>query len=297
MESLRKTLWIVTGALGGVLLLVLILVLALAVALPTETPPFASVIALCFRATILTLFLFFEPIPNDRPYKSILLLIKSHEHEYQYLSYLLYDLLTNDSNDNIDTQDQITIFDSFSWYIKNYFRDAMKQTINYTNSLSLFDSSKIPLEQQICLLKANEKVKAKAMVKLKEVKAKSEDSGAKARQYLESLLKIPFGIYKIEPILNISKETIKDFCILVSKIRENDNNFNHFPIKINYNSVEVKEYSKIMEKTCIITFKENFSKEIYHLLTNVKRNEIISNVNNIKLLNKLNIFMVAFDPF
>ena len=38
---------------------------------------------------------------------------------------------------------------------------------------------------------------------------------------IESLLKIPFGIYKIEPILNISKETIKDFCILVSKIREN----------------------------------------------------------------------------
>ena len=46
----------------------------------------------------------------------------------------------------------------------------MKQTINYTNSLSLFDSSKIPLEQQICLLKANEKVKAKAMVKQKKLK-------------------------------------------------------------------------------------------------------------------------------
>ena len=218
----------------------------------------------------------------------LLLLIKSHEHEYQYLSYLLYDLLTNDSNDNIDTQDQITIFDSFSWYIKNYFRDAMKQTINYTNSLSLFDSSKIPLEQQICLLKANEKVKAKAMVKLKEVKAKSEDSGAKARQYLESLLKIPFGIYKIEPILNLSKETIKDFCILVSKIKENDINFNYFPYKINYTSVEVKEYAKILEKNCVISFKEKFSLEIYELLTNVKRNEIISNVNNINLYNKLN---------
>ena len=217
-----------------------------------------------------------------------LLLIKSHEHEYQYLSYLLYDLLTNDSNDNIDTQDQISIFDSFSWYIKNYFRDAMKQTINYTNSLSLFDSSKIPLEQQICLLKANEKVKAKAMVKLKEVKAKSEDSGAKARQYLESLLKIPFGIYKIEPILNLSKETVKDFCILVSKIKENDSTFNYFPFKVNYNSVEVKEYSKILKEKCVISFKEKFSSQIYELLTNVKRNEIISNVNNINLYNKLN---------
>tara|TARA_Y100000389_G_scaffold164786_1_gene168688 strand:- start:3113 stop:6406 length:3294 start_codon:yes stop_codon:yes gene_type:complete len=218
----------------------------------------------------------------------LLLLIKSHEHEYQYLSYLLYDLLTNDSNDNIDTQDQITIFDSFSWHCKNYFRDAMKQTINYTNSLSLFDSSKIPLEQQICLLKASEKVKAKAMVKLKEVKAKSEDSGAKARQYLESLLKVPFGIYKIEPILNISKETIKDFCTLVLQIKENDNNFEHFPIKINYTSVEVKEYAKILEKNCIISFKEKFAEQIYLLLTDTKRNDIISNVNNINLFNKLN---------
>ena len=32
----------------------------------------------------------------------------------------------------------------------------MKQTINYTNNLSTFDNSKIPLEQQICLMKANE---------------------------------------------------------------------------------------------------------------------------------------------
>ena len=65
----------------------------------------------------------------------------------------------------------------------------MDKTMNYTKSLSQFDTSKIPLEQQICLLKAPENVKEKAMIKLKEVKAKSEDSGSKARQYLEGLIK------------------------------------------------------------------------------------------------------------
>ena len=45
-------------------------------------------------------------------------------------------------------------------------------------------------------MKADDSVKEKAMVKLKEVKAKSEDSGSKARQYLDGLLKIPFGIYR-----------------------------------------------------------------------------------------------------
>jgi ATP-dependent Lon protease len=44
------------------------------------------------------------------------------------------------------------------------------------------------------------------MQKLKEVKAKSEDSGSKARQYLDGLLKIPFNIFKKEPILNIMNE-------------------------------------------------------------------------------------------
>ena len=46
----------------------------------------------------------------------------------------------------------------------------MKQTIDYTNSLYNFDNNKIPLEQQICLLKADESVKEKAIVKLKEIK-------------------------------------------------------------------------------------------------------------------------------
>ena len=41
------------------------------------------------------------------------------------------------------------------------------------------------------------------IAKLKEVKAKSEDSGSKARQYLDGLLKIPFGVYRKEPILSI----------------------------------------------------------------------------------------------
>ena len=45
------------------------------------------------------------------------------------------------------------------------------------------------------------------MKNIKEVKAKSEDSGSKARQYLEGLLRIPFGIYREEPILKVFKET------------------------------------------------------------------------------------------
>ena len=117
----------------------------------------------------------------------IQLLMKNNDPEFQYLAYLLYDLLSNESNGNFDTIEQTVLFDSLPWTIKKYFRDAMKTTIKYTKNLSNFDTNKIPIEQQICLLKASDSVKEKAMLKLKEVKAKSEDSGSKARQYLDGL--------------------------------------------------------------------------------------------------------------
>ena len=66
-------------------------------------------------------------------------------------------------------------------------------------------------------MKANDIVK-KAMNKLKG-KAKSEDSGSKARQYLEALLRIPFGIYKEEPILKVMKDINKSFISVLKKMK------------------------------------------------------------------------------
>ena len=100
----------------------------------------------------------------------------------------------------------------------------MKTTIDYTKTLANFDNSQIPIEQQICLLKAPDNVKEKAMVKLKEVKEKSEDSGSKARQYLDGLLKIPFGIFKKEKILTIMDSINMYFKNLVKDLKQNDKN-------------------------------------------------------------------------
>jgi ATP-dependent Lon protease len=146
----------------------------------------------------------------------MMLLINSDKSDNQYLAYLLYDLLTNDQNGNVDTQEQITLFDSFPHEIKQFFKDAMKKTIQYTSDLSDFDINKIPIEQQICLLNASDNVKEKAMQKLKEVKSKSEDSCSKARQYLDALLKIPFNIYRKEPILYTMDVIKTDFKKIIN---------------------------------------------------------------------------------
>lgn len=176
----------------------------------------------------------------------ISLLIKSSNYDNQYLAYLLYDLLSNDSNGSVDTQDQTTLFDSFPWSIKQCFKHAMKKTIQYTNELSNFDINKIPLEQQICLLKANDNVKEKAMMKLKEVKAKSEDSGSKARQYLDGLLKIPFSVYKREPVLHIMNTIRKQFNEIYKKYNI-DKIFPGIPYKEKYTSVEIFKHVKTIQ--------------------------------------------------
>ena len=145
------------------------------------------------------------------------LLINNSNPESEYLAYLLYDILNKDLENIVDNQEQIILYDSLSIYIKELFRFAMKNTLDYTETLYNYTDS-VPLEQQICLMKVNDNVKEKAMVKLKELKSKSEDSGSKARQYLEGLLKIPFGTYMKEDIMNVLEVGYKDYEKLLSII-------------------------------------------------------------------------------
>jgi ATP-dependent Lon protease len=131
----------------------------------------------------------------------------NNDDEILYICYLLYDLLSVNTTDNIDTTEQSLIYDSFPWRIKALFKDAIKYTIKFTSNMTQkYDLNRITLEQQIYLMKASDSIKEKAMLKLKEIKGKPEEIGMKAKHYLEGLTKIPFGVYKEEPILKILKE-------------------------------------------------------------------------------------------
>jgi ATP-dependent Lon protease len=227
-------------------------------------------------------------ISDDIYYKRltlIQLLINSDNYDNQYLAYLLYDLLTNDTNNtnnthnNIDTQEQTIIFDSFPWFIKRKFLHSMKNTVQYTNELSNFDMNKIPLEQQICLMKASDSVKEKAMLKLKELKNKTEDSGSKARQYLEGLLKIPFGIYKKEPILSLMDHIKKHFLEIHHNMSNND-----IPYKEKYSSMEIFNYVDKLNKKYNKPIESNSNKQQSKLLKsliNCDKNQIIINIGRI----------------
>ena len=216
----------------------------------------------------------------------IQLLLKSDEHEYQYLAYLLYDLLSNDNNGTIDTTEQTLLFDSLPWKIKSYFKEAMKQTISYTNNLSNFDNSKIPLEQQICLMKASDSIKEKAMNKLKEVKSKTDDTGSKARTYLEGLLKIPFGIYKQEPILNTMSHIREIFKLIIDKVKKLDKNF--IMEKSHFTNIEIKNTCEQIKDKYIHNIGNSVIESLINIYTPDKRNDLIVNICNINNIIKQN---------
>jgi hypothetical protein len=194
---------------------------------------------------------------------------------------------TSSPNSNVvDTTEQILLLDSLPWSIKQYFKEAMKNTIQYTNELTNFDNHKIPLEQQICLLKAPDTVKEKAMQKLKEVKAKTEDSGSKARQYLDGLLKIPFCIYRREPILNLMNEIKSDFVSLMKNLYKDQQN-NTFKKELKetkdmYSGLEISNYLKTHKS------QENEYNYVLGLLQNKSKSELTT------YILKLNELIVKF---
>ena len=207
------------------------------------------------------------------------LLLYKDDFDLQFTAYLLYDLLSIDDKQS-ESNEQTIIFESLPDEIKNNFRGAMKQTIEYTNKLSNLElQNSLPYEQRICLMKTKEYVKEKAMNKLKELKAKSEDSGSKARQYLDGLLKIPFGIYCSEPILEVMKKNIELYKRFVSANKEYD--------LISDNNLCSMEIVKLINNLIINTEHEDnieCSLKINELLEHIKRKEgyieIINIINN-----------------
>lgn len=208
----------------------------------------------------------------------IQLLLKHNDNEYKYLAYLLYDLLSTDTTSSVDSHEQRIIYDSFPWAVKKFFKDAMKSTIQYTNELSNFDCNKIPLEQQICLMKVSDNVKEKAMVKLKELKSKSEDSGSKARQYLDGLLKIPFGIYKSEELLDSIKKLKEEFVVFIGGMNKEVVEREGITVKTTYSLAEINKTCVKLREGAAVEIEKKYKNDVCNAIVSGKREKLIANI-------------------
>jgi hypothetical protein len=219
----------------------------------------------------------------------IQLLLYNKEDELHYIAYLLYDILSNTNNtvESLDSDEQRLIYNSFPWKIKLLFKDAMKNTVKYTQEMTTkYDINRISLEQQVFLMKAPHIVKEKAINKLKEIKGKADESCSKAKQYLEGLLKIPFETCKEEPILKEIDTINTNFSLILDKIKT------IYPDKIlvksKYSNQEIFQYIRGFESWLESNFKSWIIPKI-----NVKCSLTqITQIYNILNVNKLNIKFV-----
>ena len=109
----------------------------------------------------------------------IQLLLKNDNPEFQYLSYLLYDLLSNENNGSIDTQEQTLLFDTLPWSIKKFFKNAMKNTIDYTKKISNFDKALHSVLLNLAKRVVNDGEGASKFITINVTKAKTDNDAKK----------------------------------------------------------------------------------------------------------------------
>ena len=223
------------------------------------------------------------------------LLVYNDDDEIQYICYLFYDLIMANNADTQQPNEQMYIYDSLPWKIKEYFKDIVKYTIKHTHDMiEKYDVHKISFEQQIYLMKASDNVKEKAILKLKEIKGKSDESGLKAKQYLEGLLKIPFGVYREESILKKMKEINKIFIRISTVI------IHLFPEmklikKHKYTLIEIADFIKTLD-ACLRSNVLEMIKKNLESSSNKNIITIIQDINIIKKNNKRHRFPVTNQP-
>jgi endopeptidase La len=144
-------------------------------------------------------------VDGQREIISSMLMNPKHT-ENIYITHILFDLLSSDSVNNGSRSGE-QIFQSLHWSQQKILADGKSKADSITNDLLKFTEETVPFEKRIILMKTPNSVK--------EINnSKGGEGTAKAQQYIEGLLKIPFGIYKKESIIDF----ISEFKIQVNSL-------------------------------------------------------------------------------
>ena len=131
------------------------------------------------------------------------LLLMSNEDD-QKLAYVLYDVLKSKDKQNIAGE----IYESLHYSIRELLEDSQKLVEEDEAKLDKLTSSDIPYERRISMLKTDDDVKTKAMEKLKSIKTSFQGDN-KAQSWLDGLLKVPFGTFSKNQILEFKSDFVE----------------------------------------------------------------------------------------
>ena len=100
---------------------------------------------------------------NSRP-----LVYAEDDVDMQYIAYLMYDMISNESYLLKPQPLAEQVFNSLHWSVQKIFKVAIKKINKYTNDILNFSEKEISYEKRILLLKTDDYVKSRAMEKYKE---------------------------------------------------------------------------------------------------------------------------------
>ena len=212
---------------------------------------------------------------DKQRYIIINLLLDTNDENSSYLAHLFLDLLRSDSQ-NLMPKTADDIFDSLPWNIKKLFKNNEEIISQINKKISNYNEESIPYEKRIYLMKTSDYVKGKAMDKLKEINSsKNSEGNAKAQQYLDGLLKIPFGNYKKESIRIKLDELIlkynKIICVITKDIQlleeNNTLNDNDLESTANLQTIIKNFQSLLINPLNLSKFNKNIKSWILELIS------------------------------
>ncbi len=239
----------------------------------------------------------FMKMPIEQQRRLILLFLIGDETS-QFTAHIIYDLINEQSFTNDSQSVADIIFKSFDWRLQKLFKSTKQNVENQKKKIQSLSVSDIPYESRIMMMNAPENVKAKAMEKIKEVGG-SKESSIKAQQWLDGLLKIPFGTYKKEPIIeffhSFQNKIEKYVDILSLKMIEVDVE------SLNYKNKNIYQIMiEIINEYNAITYKsENaYDKFIVYIKTVIRnvQKEIMNHPNLGSILDELRIKSMEIKP-
>jgi ATP-dependent Lon protease len=186
------------------------------------------------------------------------LLLMSNEDDNK-LAFILFDVFKTKDKKNIATE----IYQSLHYSIREML-DVTKNNIEQEDSeLSKLVESDIPYERRITLLKTSDDVKAKALEKLKSIKTNFQGD-SKAQSWLDGLLKIPFGIYSQNEIINFKEDFIQKIQLNSNEKIFSDNDIDNYIKTINDESI-INEWSmyKINKKDYLKKVRSTLDNAVY----------------------------------
>jgi ATP-dependent Lon protease len=218
--------------------------------------------------------------------RNILTLFLMSNSDDQFLAHVIYDMIENQSYIYKEQPMAEMIYSSMHWSIQQLFKNAVKNVEDHKRKLDNLSETDISYEKRISLMKVDNSIKKKAYDRLKDL-AGGKESSAKALQYLDALLKVPFNIYQKEAILSF----IDSFNILLKEkmifLKSKRN-------KITNNILQDEldkyiEFYEIIENNNEQSIHVFIKKSLYMLNSIAKNTDVIVKKLNVNCLNILSI--------